>query len=61
MEIAKYTFFIVASITLFGIFGGFAPDITLPEVTLKAVFVGLIFSGVTILNEVKTALFQRIS
>lgn len=61
MEIAKYIFFIVASITLFGIIGGFAPDITLSEVALKAVFVGLIFSAVSLLKEAKTAIFHRIS
>ncbi|GAB5409909.1 MAG: hypothetical protein BalsKO_22740 [Balneolaceae bacterium] len=61
MEIAKYIFIIVASITLFGLFGGLSPDITVPEMALKAVFVGLVFAGGLVLKEAKTALFSKIS
>ena len=61
MEIAKYIFIIVASITLFGIFGGLAPDISIAEMAVKAVFVGLVFATVLVLREAKTMLLQKIS
>ncbi|MBO6522347.1 MAG: hypothetical protein JJ971_00850 [Balneolaceae bacterium] len=61
MEIAKYIFIIVASVTLFGILGGLSPDITLPEMAVKAVFVGLIFATGLVLREVKTLLLEKIS
>lgn len=61
MEIAKYIFIIVASITLFGIFGGLAPDISLSEMALKAVFVGLVFASGLMLKEAKTVILSRIS
>lgn len=61
MEIAKYIFIIVASITLFGIVGGFEPNITIAEMGLKSVFVGLIFTSALVLREVKTAVFAKIS
>lgn len=61
MEIAKYIFIIVASVTLFGIIGGLAPDITMAEMAVKAVFVGLIFATGLVLREAKTMLLEKIS
>lgn len=61
MEIAKYVFIIVASVTLFGIFGGLAPDITLAEMAIKAIFVGLVFAGFLVLREAKTVILSKIS
>ncbi len=61
MEIAKYIFIIVASITLFGILGGLSPDITMAEMAVKAVFVGLIFATGLVLREAKTMLLKKIS
>ncbi len=61
MEIAKYIFIIVANITLFGLVGGLAPDITVAEMAVKAVFVGLIFATGLVLKEAKTVLLSKIS
>lgn len=61
MEIAKYIIILVASITLFGILGGLAPDITIAEMAVKAIFVGLIFATGLVLREAKTLLFEKIS
>ncbi|MBO6794775.1 MAG: hypothetical protein JJ895_12760 [Balneolaceae bacterium] len=60
MEIAKPIFIIVASLTLFGIFGGFDPANTMLETGLTAIVVGLIFMGITILKEVKDQLLARL-
>jgi len=60
MEIAKYIFIIVASVTLFGIFGGLEQNITLGEMALKAVFVGLIFATGLVLKEAKTLILAKI-
>lgn len=61
MEIAKYIFIIVASITLFGLIGGLSPDITVTEMALKAVIVGLVFATGIVLKEAKTVIFSKIS
>lgn len=60
MEIAKYIFIIVASVTLFGILGGLEQNITLGEMALKAVFVGLIFATGLVLKEAKTLILAKI-
>ncbi|NET34095.1 MAG: hypothetical protein F6K19_19075 [Cyanothece sp. SIO1E1] len=60
MEIAKYIFFIVASITLFGILGGLDPSNSIAEIGVRAVMVGLIFAGVAVLKEVKNMVLARI-
>lgn len=60
MEIAKYIFIIVASITLFGIVGGLEPDITIAEMAIKAIFVGLIFATGLALKEAKTVILSKI-
>jgi len=60
MEIAKYIFFIVASVTLFGILGGLDPSNSIAEMGIRAVMVGLIFAGVAVLKEVKNMVLARI-
>ncbi len=60
MEIAKYIFIIVASVTLFGILGGLEQNITIGEMALKAVFVGLIFASGIVLKEAKTLILSKI-
>ncbi|NER84715.1 MAG: hypothetical protein F6K42_35405 [Leptolyngbya sp. SIO1D8] len=60
MEIAKYIFFIVASITLFGILGGLDPSNSIADMGIRAVMVGLIFAGVAVLKEVKNMVLARI-
>ncbi len=61
MDIAKYIFIIVASVTLFGILGGLEQNITIAEMGIKAVFVGLIFATGLVLKETKTVLLSKIS
>ncbi len=61
MEFSKYIITIVLAITLFGILGGFETGITLGEMTLRAVFTGLIIATLLVLKEAKTALFNKIS
>ena len=61
MELFKYVFIIVASVTLFGLFGGLEPNITVGEMFIKAVFTGLVFATVLVLKEVKTVLLEKIS
>ncbi len=61
MEFSKYIITIVLAITLFGILGGFESDITLGEMSLRALFTGLIFAALLVLKEAKTALFNKIS
>ncbi len=60
MEIAKPIFIIVASLTLFGILGGFDPSNTMLEIGFTAFVVGLIFMGITILKEAKDQLLARL-
>ena len=61
MELFKYVFIIIASVTLFGLFGGLEPNISVMEMFIKAVFVGLVFATVLVLKEVKTTLLEKIS
>lgn len=60
MEIAKPIFYIVASLTIFGIIGGLDPTNTYAEMAIKAVVVGLIFAGFAALKEVKNMILARI-
>ena len=60
MEIAKTIFIIVASITLFGIFGGLNPDNSIAEVAVRAIMVGLVFTGIAVLREAKDYVVARI-
>lgn len=60
MEIAKYIFFLVASITLFGVFGGLDPTNSIMEMAVRAVLVGLVFSGFALLKEAKEFVIQHI-
>ena len=60
MEFAKYIFIIVASITIFGIFIGLDPNISVAEMTFKAVITGLIFASVIALREAKNLLLSKI-
>lgn len=61
MEFSKYIFITVAALTLFGIVGGFEPNITVGAMTIKALIVGSIFTGFFILREAKTMILQKIS
>ena len=61
MDFAKYIFAIVGSITLFGLIGGLEPNITLVEMILKAVFVGLIFATGLVVKEVIHSYFSKIN
>lgn len=60
MEIAKYIFMVVASITLFGIFGGLNPDNTIAEMGVRAIMVGLIFAGAAVVRETKDFIVAKI-
>lgn len=60
MEIAKPIFYIVASITLFGILGGLDPTNSVVEMGITAIVVGLIFGGIAVLKEVKNQLVEKI-
>ncbi len=60
MEIAKPIFYIVATITLFGIFGGLDPSNTVAEMGVRALMVGLVFGSVAVLKEVKEQVLARI-
>ncbi len=60
MEIAKPIFYIVASITIFGIIGGLDPTNSIAEMGIKALMVGLIFAGFAVLKEVKDQVLARI-
>ena len=60
MEIAKPIFYIVASITLFGIIGGLDPTNSIVEMGIRAVIVGLIFASFAVLREVKDLVLARI-
>ena len=60
MEIAKYIFIVVASITLFGIFGGLNPDNTIAEMGVRAIMVGLLFASVAVIREAKDFVVAKI-
>lgn len=60
MDFAKYIFLLVASLTVFGILGGFDPANTVAELLIKSVLTGLVFATVMVLNEVKTQIFAKI-
>ena len=60
MEIAKYIFITVASITLFGIFGGLNPYNSIAEIAVRAVMVGLVFAGFAVLKEAKEFVVAKI-
>jgi hypothetical protein len=60
MEIAKYIFLVVASITLFGLIGGLSVENTIPEMLFKAVVVGLILGSAYALKEAKNLLLSKI-
>jgi len=60
MNFAKYIFILVASLIVFGLFGGFDPSNTVGELFIKSVMTGLIFASVLVLNEVKTQVFAKI-
>jgi hypothetical protein len=60
MEIAKYIFIIVASVTLFGIFGGLNPDNSIAEMAVRAIMVGLVFAGIEVFKQVKDEMLARI-
>ncbi|MCG8373634.1 MAG: hypothetical protein MI700_08885 [Balneolales bacterium] len=61
MGIAKYIFYVVASITLFGIIGGLDPSNSVAEMGIKAVVVGLVFATTSILIQAKDLLIYKIS
>lgn len=60
MNFAKYVFILIASLIVFGLFGGFDPSNTVGELFIKSVVTGLVFASVLVLNEVKTQIFTRI-
>lgn len=61
MEISKYIFVIVASITLFGVFGGFTPNISIVEIAFKALAVGLVFVSVIGLKQATETVLHKIA
>ncbi len=61
MGIAKYIFYVVTSITLFGIIGGLDPSNSVAEMGIKAVVVGLVFATTSILIQAKDLLIYKIS
>lgn len=60
MEIAKPIFYVVASITLFGILGGLDPTNSIAEMGIRAVIVGLVFGGFAVVREFKDQVLSRI-
>jgi hypothetical protein len=60
MEIAKPIFYIVGSITLFGILGGLDPSNTIAEMAVRAVMVGVIIAGISVAKDVKNTLLEKI-
>ena len=60
MEIARPIFYIVGSITLFGILGGLDPTNTVAEMGIRAAMVGVIVGGISVAKDVKDNLLARI-
>ncbi|HCD53317.1 MAG TPA: hypothetical protein DEQ34_12780 [Balneolaceae bacterium] len=60
MEIAKYIFIIVASVTLFGIIGGMDPANSVVMIGAKAMLTGAIVGTFLMLKEYKGVILSKI-